>query len=79
MKYLKQEVGLSICLDEHSPCGLFITGEIKIYQCHMINYRQWRIALWAYIKELFLLTKFDNSSPSVTRDKEICQSHVIMR
>ena len=31
------------------------------------------------IKELFLLPKFDNSSFSVTRDKEICQSHVIMR
>ena len=31
------------------------------------------------IKELFLLPKFDNSSSSVTRDKEICQSHVIMR
>ena len=28
--------------------------------------------------ELFLLPKFDNSSPSVTRDKEICQSHVII-
>ena len=31
------------------------------------------------IKELFLQPKFDNSSPSVTRDKEICQSHIIMR
>ena len=29
------------------------------------------------IKELFLLSKSDNSSSSVTRDKEICQSHVI--
>ena len=26
------------------------------------------------IKEFFLLPKFDNSSSSVTRDKEICQS-----
>ena len=31
------------------------------------------------IKELFLLPKFDNRSSSVTRDKEICQIHVIMR
>ena len=31
------------------------------------------------IKELFLLLKFDNSSFSVTRDIEICQSHVIRR
>ena len=31
------------------------------------------------IKELFLLPKFDNSSYSVIRDKEICQSHMILR
>ena len=36
-------------------------------------------ALWTSINESFLEPKFDNSSPSVTRDKEICQSHVIMR
>ena len=31
-KYLKQEVDedLSVCVDEHSPCGLSITGDIKI-------------------------------------------------
>ena len=34
-KYLKQEVNddLSVCVDECSPCGLSITGDIKIYQC----------------------------------------------
>ena len=38
-KYLKQEVDddLSVCMDERSPCGLSITGDIKIYQCHMIK------------------------------------------
>ena len=36
----------------------------------------WRSALSTSITELVLLPKFDNSSPSVTRDKEIC--HVIM-
>ena len=38
-KYLKQEVddNLSICLDERSHCGLSITGDIKIYQCHVIK------------------------------------------
>ena len=38
-KYLKQEVNdnLSICVDEHSPCGLSTTGDIKIYQCHVIK------------------------------------------
>ena len=37
-KYLKQEVDdLSICMDERGPCGLSITGDIKIYQCHVIK------------------------------------------
>ena len=38
-KYLKQEVNdnLSLCVDEHSPCGLSITGDNKIYQCHVIK------------------------------------------
>ena len=38
-KYLNQEVNdnLSICVDERSPCGLSITGDIKIYQCHVIK------------------------------------------
>ena len=37
VKYLKQEVddNLSVCLDERSPCGLCITRDIKIYQCHV--------------------------------------------
>ena len=37
-KYLKQEVddNLSACVDEHSPCGLSITGDINIY-CHVIK------------------------------------------
>ena len=38
-KYLKQEVDddLSVCVDERSPCGLSITRDIKIYQCHVIK------------------------------------------
>ena len=38
-KYLKQEVDddLSVCTDKRSPCGLSITGDIKIYQCHVIK------------------------------------------
>ena len=37
-KYLKQEVddNLSVCVDDHSPCGLSITGDIKIYHCHAV-------------------------------------------
>ena len=38
-KYLKQEVddNLSLCGVEHSPCGFSITGDIKIYQYHVIK------------------------------------------
>ena len=38
-KYLKQEVDddLSVCVDERRPCGLSITGDRKIYQCHVIK------------------------------------------
>ena len=37
--YLKQEVddNLSVCVDERSPSGLSITGDIKIYQCVVIK------------------------------------------
>ena len=37
--YLKQKVNdnLTVCMDEHSPCGLSITEDIKIYQFHMIK------------------------------------------
>ena len=38
-KYLTQEVDddFSVFMDECSPCGLFLTGDIAIYQCHMIK------------------------------------------
>ena len=38
-KYIKQEVddNLTVCKDEHSPCGLSVTGDIKICQCHVIK------------------------------------------
>ena len=38
-KYLTQEVNddLSICVDERSRCGLSVTRDIKIYQCHVIK------------------------------------------
>ena len=38
-KYLKQEVDddLSVYMDERSPCGLSVTTDIKIYQCHVIK------------------------------------------
>ena len=38
-KYLKKKIDddLSVGLDESSPCGLSVTGDIKIYQCHVIT------------------------------------------
>ena len=38
-KYFKQEVDddLSLCVVESSHCGLSITGDIKIYQCHLMK------------------------------------------
>ena len=38
-KYLKKEVDddLNVCMDERSCCSLSITGDIKIYQCHVIK------------------------------------------
>ena len=56
-------------MNEWSPCGLYIAENIKTYQCHVIKrwwryYPQWRSALWTSMKELLLLLKFDNSSPS---------------
>ena len=28
---------LRFCVDERSPCGLSVTGDIKIYQCLVIK------------------------------------------
>ena len=38
-KYFKQEVDddLSLCVVESSHCGLSITEDIKIYQCHLMK------------------------------------------
>ena len=33
----KVDQDLRIYMDERSPCGLYITGRIKIYQYHMVK------------------------------------------
>ena len=82
-KYLKEEVecDLSICMDEHSSWGLSKTGDIKIINVSRskgndvttpdeeVPYQP------TSITKLLLLPTFDNSSSSITQDKEIC--HVI--
>ena len=50
-KYLKQQVNddLRVCMDERSPCGLSVTGDIKIYQRHVVE-REWRYNLqWSHL------------------------------
>ena len=38
-KYLKQDVDddLNLCVVKRNPCGLSITGDIKIYQCQVMK------------------------------------------
>ena len=83
-KFLKQEVddNLSICVDKHNPCAynwrhkdLSIWCDQRVMKLLSLMEK----VLWTSSKEMFLLSKFDNSSPSVPRDKEICPSHMIMR
>ena len=75
-EYLKHEVDgdLSIWVYKCSSCGLF---NWKFKELSMIK-RQWhcRGVPLTSITKLLLLPKFDNSSPSVTRDKGIC--HMIL-
>ena len=73
-KYFKQEVDevLSFCMVECSLCGLSITGDLSMSCNGNVMMLLWRSALLTSITELLLLPKFDNSCPSVTRDKEIC-------
>ena len=67
-------------MDERSSCGLSIMGDLSKShnQMAMTSLTPMGSALWTSIKELFLLPKFDSTSPSVTRDEEICESHVIV-
>ena len=38
-KYSKEEVDddFSVCVNERSSCGLSMTGDVKIFQCHVIK------------------------------------------
>ena len=72
---------LSVCVNECSPCGLSITGDIKICQCLVskgndLTTPDGEVPYQLLSKELLLLPKFNNSSPSITQAKEIF--HMIM-
>ena len=71
---------LSIYVEKHSLCGLSITGDLPMpHDQKVMKFGHPMENCPTSIKQLFLLPKFDNSNFFVTRDKEICQSHVIMR
>ena len=81
-KYLKQEVkdNLSLLVDKHSSCGICNWRYKDLSMSHdqkvILLCPKWRSALSTSITKLLLLPNFYKSSPSVTRDKEIC--HMIM-
>ena len=75
----KVDQDLSIYMDERSPCGLYITGHIKIYQYQWSRGNDVTTTNGEVTFGLLSRHKSDNSSPSSTRDKEICQGHMIMR
>ena len=84
-KYLKQEVddNLSIWMDEISPSGLSVTEDIKIYQRHVIKRYgvtnpNGEVPYGLLSRSFFYCPNLISVAP-VTRDKEICQSHVITR
>ena len=55
-------------MDEYSNCGHSITGDIKIYQCHMIKrYVTWLNDITTPNEEVlkFLLPKFYKSNSSI--------------
>ena len=54
-KYLKQEGDddLRVCMDERSPCGLSITGDIHVMKRKWCNCPQWRSALSMSIQSCF--------------------------
>ena len=56
-----------------------ITGDIKIYLCRVTDVTTPNRKVPYFYQGIVLLPKFNNSISSVTRDKEICQSHVILR
>ena len=56
--------------------ALFITGDVKVYQCHVYQNKMMLLLTMEkspmdFYQGVVLLPKLDNSSPSVTRDKEI--------
>ena len=70
-----------MCVNEHSLCGLYITGDIKLSISHDQEVMTLLPLMEEYPKDFYQGTnhKFDKSSPSTTRDKEICQGDITMR
>ena len=82
-KYLKQDFDtLSISINEHSPWGFSVTEDIKIYQCHVVKSNgitpNGEVPYRLPSRSCFCCLNLTTAAP-VTRDKEICQSRMIIR
>ena len=81
-KHLKQEVDGNLCIwvDKRSSCGLYTRRYKDLSKSHdqkvMVLLSPMEKCPINFITALLLLLKFNNSSLSVTQDKEIC--HMIM-
>ena len=81
-KYLKQKVDddLSIWVDKRSSCGLYNWRYKDLSMSHdqkaMALQFPMEKCLISFYHRVAFIAQFDDSSPSVTRDKEIC--HMIM-
>ena len=77
-KYLKQEVddNLRVCVDECSPCVIFITEDIKMWsKSNDIITPNGEVSYGLPSRNCFYCTNLIIVA-TVTRDKDICQSHM---
>ena len=82
-KHLKQEVNedLRVCVNERSPCGLSITGDIinvTSSKGNDITTLNREVPCELLSRNCFYCPNLITVAP-VTRDKEICQSYVNIR
>ena len=68
-------------MDDHSPCGFSITGNINIYQWSKgndVTTSDGEVPYGLLSRSCFYCSNLITVAP-VTRDKEICQSHANMK
>ena len=85
-KYIiEQEVDddLFVCVDEHCPCGLSITGDIEFINVsrskdNYVSTLNGEVHYGLLSRSCLYCPNLITVAP-VTRDKEMCQSHVMIR